>query len=165
MDLISILLFSILAIGAIFAVGVVVRGRRGPAPGFARVTLNYLIPGDDDEPLMPREVNAAGINHMGMCGVHRQKLIAKLRRGQTLYLIRMPDHPEDPNAVVLFSEDGKDIGFLTREVAEEIAPRLDAGSPVTATVGAVEPFETEHGRRLLGVRLVLVPHRMRRKRE
>jgi hypothetical protein len=136
----------------------------GPAPGFARVTVNYLIPGDDDEPLMPREVNAAGINHVGMCGVHRQKLIAKLRRGQTIHLVRMPDHPDDPNAVALFSEDGKDICFLTREVAAEIAPRLDAGSPVTATVGAVEQFETERGRRLLGARLVLVPYSMRKKR-
>jgi hypothetical protein len=160
MEPIAILLFVLIGVAAILTV----RRMMGPAPGFARVTVNYLIPGDDDEPLMPREVNAAGINHVGMCGVHRQKLIAKLRGGQIIHLVRMPDHPDDANAVALFSEDGKDIGFLTREIAEEIAPRLDAGSPVTATVGAVEPFETERGRRLLGVRLMLVPHRMRKKR-
>lgn len=160
MDSAAIVLLVLLVVGVAFAASVIWRGR-GPAPGFTRLTVNYLIPGDDDEPLTPLDANAAGINHMGMCGVHRQKLIAKLSGGETVHLVRM-DHPDDPNAVALFCEDGKDIGFLTREMAEEIAPRLDRGSPVTATVAAVEPFETERRRRLLGVRLVLVPHRLKR---
>jgi hypothetical protein len=42
------------------------------------------------------------------------------------------------------------------------APRLDGGSPVTATVKAVEPFDTEMGRHLLGVRLLVVPHKLKR---
>jgi len=59
--------------------------------------------------------------------------------------------------------NGQDIGYLPQEWAEEIAPRLDAGSPVTATVKAVEPFETEMGRHLHGVRLLMMPHRLKRR--
>ncbi len=42
-----------------------------------------------------------------------------------------------------------------------MAERLDKGSPVTATVSHVEPFETEEGRKLLGIRLNLVPHKLK----
>jgi hypothetical protein len=61
----------------------------------------------------------------------------------------------------LLSGHGKDIGYLPRDVAEEIAPRLDAGSPVTATVERVEGFEAGRGRTLLGVRLQLIPYRIK----
>ena len=61
----------------------------------------------------------------------------------------MPDNPHDSNAVMLYDADGRDIGFLPRELAAEIAPRLDQGSPVTATVSSTEPFVTEGGKKLL----------------
>jgi len=127
-----------------------------------QVTLNYLIPDGNDTPLTPREVFVAGINHVGLCGDHRQKTIAKLRQGEPIHLIRFPGHPDDTNAVALFRADGKDIGFLTREIAEEIAPRLDAGSPVTATVSRVEPVDGNQ--QLLDVRLSVVPYRIKRGR-
>ena len=105
----------------------------------------------------------AGINHVGMCDEPRQKIIATLRHDEPIYLVRMPNNPHDPNAVALFRANGEDIGYLTRELAPEIALRLDRGSPVTATVEAVEPFETEAGRRLLGVRMLIVPYRIKRR--
>jgi hypothetical protein len=131
--------------------------------GARGVTLNYLIPDDKDEPLIPRQVFVAGINHVGICDEPRQKIIATLHHDEPIYLVRMPNNPHDPNAVALFRGNGEDIGYLTRELAAEIAPRLDQGSPVTATVEAVEPFETEAGRPLLGVRLLIVPYRLKRR--
>jgi hypothetical protein len=125
-------------------------------------TVNYLIPSKQAKPLTPREVFVAGINHMGICGEHRQKLISRLQVGEPIFLVRMPNDPYDSNAIILYSGDGKDIGFLPRELAAEIAPRLDHGSPVTASVIATEPFETESGQTLLGVRLRMIPHRMKR---
>jgi hypothetical protein len=127
-----------------------------------QATVNYLIPGKDDEPLTPRETFVAGVNHVGLCGEHRQNVIAGLRKKEAIYLVRQADNPHDLNAVILYSAKGKDIGFLPRETAMEIAPRLDKGSPVTATVLTVERFETEEGRSLLGVRLRIVPHKLRR---
>jgi hypothetical protein len=61
----------------------------------------------------------------------------------------------------LFTKDGDDIGYLPREIAREIAERLDKGSPVTAVVNAVEPFESESGDDLLGVTLELTKYRIR----
>jgi hypothetical protein len=127
-------------------------------------TLNYLIPDETDDALTPKEALVAGINHVGLCGEPRQKIIAKLRKGEPIHLIRMPGHPDDSNAIALFRANGQDIGFLTRELAEEIAPRLDVGSPVTATVSCIEPFGDKN-RQLLGVRLSLVPYRLRGQRD
>ncbi|SRR5579885_2815376 len=152
--------WSILILAGLLALGAL--AWRGPRRK-KRVTLNYLIPDDKDEPLTPRQVFVAGVNHVGMCDEPRQRVIATLSRDEPIFLVRMPNNPHDPNAVALFRANGEDIGYLTRELAAEIAPRLDQGSPVTATVEAVEPFETETGRRLLGVRLLLVPYRMRRR--
>jgi HIRAN domain len=158
---------EVIAVGLVVTVlagiFVAMRQRRSTPPaGTQQVTVNYLIPDKDDDPLTPQEVFVAGVNHVALCGKHRQKIIAKLRRNEPIFLVRVPDHPDDPNAVVLFRADGNDIGYLPRELAEEIAPRLDAGSPVTATVSCVEPFETEEGRHLLGVRLWIIRYRLRR---
>lgn len=125
---------------------------------------HYLIPGDADEPLTPQEVLVAGINRVGLSGTHRQDVIARCVRGEPIYLVRMRDHPHDSNAVALFRADGTDIGLLPREIAAEIARRLDRGSPVTASIAAVDPFRTERGVELLGVRLMMVPHRLKRRR-
>lgn len=125
-----------------------------------RVTLNYLIPDEEDHPLTPKEVFVAGINHVGICGEHRQKIIAKLRHSEPIYLVRIPNHPDDANAVALFTADGKDIGFLPRELAEEVAPRLDAGSPVTATVSRIEQVQGKRDN-YWGVRLSVVPYRLK----
>ena len=103
--------------------------------------MHYLIPDKEDAALPASEAFVAGVNHVGLGGDYRQDIIAKLRSGEPIYLVRVPDHPDDPNAVVLFSGAGKDIGYLPRDVAAKIAPRLDAGSPVTATVERIEPFE------------------------
>lgn len=132
-----------------------------PAATKVRVTVHYLIPDKDDVALPSWETFVSGVNHVGLCGEYRQKIIAKLREGEPVYLVRVPNHPDDPNAVALFCTNGKDIGYLPRDVAEQVSPRLDAGSPVTATVERVEPFEPGRGRTLLGVRLTLVPYRLK----
>ena len=99
---------------------------------------------------------------MGICDEHRQKIAAKLRKGEPIYLVRQPDNPHDSNAIILYRANGQDIGFLPRERAAEMAPRLNNGSPVTATVSFAEAFETEEGKRLLGIRRWLLPHRLKR---
>jgi hypothetical protein len=87
MDGVAIGLLVVFGVGAIFAVLVIWRSR-GPAPVFQRVTLNYLIPDESDAPLTPREVCVAGINHVGLVGEHHQKIIATLRPGEPIHLIR-----------------------------------------------------------------------------
>jgi hypothetical protein len=136
------------------------------APAARSVVVNYLKPGPDDVPLMPREAFVAGINKMGLCGRHRQDVIADCCAGDEIILIRQPDNPHDKEAIVLVrAATAEDIGFLPAATADEVAPRLDKGSPVTARYDCTEPFETEDGKRLLGARIMLTPHRLRRKSE
>ena len=70
----------IIAIGVTVVAALAFIFRRRPRVRHA--TVDYLIPSKEDQPLTPREVFVAGINHVGMCGEHRQELIAKLRRVQ-----------------------------------------------------------------------------------
>jgi hypothetical protein len=88
--------------------------RNPDAKGIKRVTLNFLIPGEDDVPLTPQESFVAGVNHTGLTGDSRQEVIGKLRRKESIHLIRLPDHPNDPHAVALFTQDGHDAAILTR---------------------------------------------------
>ncbi len=153
-----------LLILVVLVAGVLVLSRLLRRAGMRRVTLNYLIPDEDDEPLTPCFCPVAGINKEALSGAHRQDIIAKLKEGEPIFLVREPNNPHDPNAVALFTEGDRDIGYLPRDWAAEIAERLDAGSPVTAKVAAVEPFETEQGLSLLGVRLEVTKYRKRRQK-
>jgi hypothetical protein len=126
--------------------------------------VNHLIPGPDDEPQTAREVFVSGITRTGLCGIPRQDLIRKCSKGEPIYLVRQPDNPHDENAVLLYRKDGTDIGYLPADTAAEIAPRLDSGSPVTAVFSHAEPFETDDGRMLLGGRIEITPHRIKRRK-
>lgn len=55
--------------------------------------------------------------------------------GRPLELRRDPGNEHDPNAVaVLTTGGGGQLGFVPREVAEALAPDLDAGRPWSAVV-------------------------------
>lgn len=127
----------------------------------ASVRVNHLVPDETDTPITPRIASAAGIRYRSFSGRPRQEVIAELATGEPLFLVRFPDNPHDTNAVALFRSTGEDIGMLSAAMAAEIAPRLDRGSPVTARVMEVEPFEAPRGM-LLGVRIELTPHKLKR---
>lgn len=56
-----------------------------------------------------------------------------LSSGDALTLVRRPDNPDDPDAVEVFTSQGrKSIGFLPREVAAVISPVIDAGTVLEA---------------------------------
>jgi HIRAN domain len=125
-------------------------------------TLHYLIPDENDVALTPRESFVSGLNLTGRCGTHRQKIIAKCRRGEPIFLVRQPNNPHDSNAVILYRQDGTDIGYLPKEMAAEIAPRLDQGSPVRAVYTATETIYGKSGEPLLAPRLILTPYKLKR---
>lgn len=62
---------------------------------------------------------------------------AAVRHGAAARLVREPDNPADPLAVAVWATDGGTswrIGYLERAVAARVAPRLDDGATVTATL-------------------------------
>lgn len=152
--------FIVLAAG-VLALAFIVGKRndwKGATRKKTRITLNYLIPGQTDKPHPSVKCAVAGINHLAFDGQHRQDIIAKCRLGEPIILIRDPDNPADPDAVALFRKTGESIGFLTRYDAEEIAPLMDKGWPMSAEIIAIEPFDTDRGETLLGVRIKVTPY-------
>jgi hypothetical protein len=55
--------------------------------------------------------------------------------GSPLVLYRDPSNEHDPNATAVhLALSGEQLGWVPREVAEELAPELDAGTPWSAIV-------------------------------
>lgn len=85
-----------------------------------------------------------GVNFRGK---EVSQLVAALPVGETAFTFeRDPENAYDPNAVkVLYGGDpGEFIGFVAKEVAEEIAPLMDSGYTVTGKIidflGMTKPF-------------------------
>lgn len=64
--------------------------------------------------------------------------IAKLHVGQKLRLEREPTNRFDPNAVAVYIFQ-QCLGYLSRGVAGEIAPIMDAGTTITASKSPLHP--------------------------
>lgn len=84
-------------------------------------------------------------------GPEIRNLVSALQIGTTLYLERDPNNEYDANAIKVMLPDpdgengGEDIfvGFVAKEVAEELAPLLDSDYTATATIisflGPIKP--------------------------
>lgn len=81
----------------------------------------------------------AGVSKKNEGGRRRQEVIEEdLYEGLELHLEREPDNSFDPNAIAVFaSEYGDQVGYLNKDVAEEIAPLMDRGQLVTCQVSEI----------------------------
>src|SRR5690242_498678 len=81
------------------------------------------------------ELSVWGEEQANVDGSQRQEIIAKLREGDEIELVRHPgDH--DKNMIAVVSEKGE-IGRLTQGDAATLAPYLDRGGRVKAQVSAI----------------------------
>jgi hypothetical protein len=72
---------------------------------------------------------------VGISFAGRQAVVAKLQVGEEILCRRQPTNPYDPNAIRVERLDGKQIGFINRFLAADLAPIFDAhGDPVPGTV-------------------------------
>jgi single-stranded-DNA-specific exonuclease len=55
----------------------------------------------------------------------RQRVVAQLIKGETIFLVRDPDNLYDPNAIKVMRGTGQQLGYLNRELAARITPILD----------------------------------------
>jgi single-stranded-DNA-specific exonuclease len=84
----------------------------------------------------------------------RQNLIAGLAPGDPLELVREADNAYDPNALAI--RYGRlQLGYLRREIAQRLAPNVDAGDRYSVSIGSI----TGGGDRHIGVNI-----RVRRER-
>jgi hypothetical protein len=59
---------------------------------------------------------------------------ASLDVSEAVVLDREPDNPHDGNAILVLMQSGTELGYVPRELAKQMAPLLDAGADVEATV-------------------------------
>ena len=76
------------------------------------------------------ETTVVGVTFEG-----RQAVVAKLCYGEKILLRREPNNPYDSNAIRVERLDREQIGYINRDLADELAPTFDAhGVPVSGTV-------------------------------
>jgi hypothetical protein len=103
------------------------------------------------------ELAARGLHVVGVAGAgahHAEALAADaVAPGSPLELRRDPDNPHDANAIAVHAVGGgEQVGWVPRELAAELAPRLDAGEPWSALVLREQrrsPRDPRHGLTML----------------
>jgi hypothetical protein len=109
------------------------RGRAKAIDDVARTMGDKLIHGSERSHAEMTVVGETGTNEDGRA---RQEIIAKLRTGEDVDLERVRTEDE-PQAVRVVSRLGE-IGRLKREDAERIAPYLDQGGRVSASIAHID---------------------------
>jgi HIRAN domain len=81
------------------------------------------------------ELAARGIRIAGVAGAarHHAEALEAPALGDALELRRDPGNEHDPNAIQVLA-GGRQVGWVPREVAAELAGELDAGRPWAAVV-------------------------------
>src|SRR4029453_17985287 len=105
----------------------------------------------------PPEVATRGLRVAGVAGAgsyHAEALASDaVAPGAPLELRRDPDNPHDANAIQVHpAGGGEQIGWVPRELAEELAPDLDGGRPWAAVVLREQrrsPRDPRHGLTML----------------
>jgi single-stranded-DNA-specific exonuclease len=68
----------------------------------------------------------------------RQEIVSKLKVGEEIFLVRDPKNRFDRFAIAAERSNGQQFGFLNRELAFTLAPKLDqCGDRVKAIVAAL----------------------------
>ncbi len=68
------------------------------------------------------ECHVAGIYYEG-----RREVVSSLSSSEQVVFEREPQHPHDPNAIAIHTQDGRSIGYIPRDEARRIAPLMDQG--------------------------------------
>ena len=85
----------------------------------------------DAPELAARALHVAGVAGAGIH--HADALDAEdVAPGQPLELRRDPGNEHDPNAIAVHAPGGEQVGWVPRDLAEELAPQLDAGKAWSA---------------------------------
>jgi hypothetical protein len=82
---------------------------------------------------------------VGVSFADRQTIIAHLRVGDEISLVREPTNLYDPNAIKVVRGDGQQFGFVNRALAAMLAPILDhyketVKGIVASITGGYSPF-------------------------
>jgi hypothetical protein len=86
-----------------------------------------------------------GVTKLNVNGVERQEILARCKPGIPARLTREPANRHDPFAIAVHVAAGQ-IGYIPADLADEMAPLLDAGERrYTAVLSDVSTSENEDG--------------------
>ena len=124
-----------------------------------RAYIERLSPGTPKQkPAMPKRdlgtisSKVVGVTYDNEDGTSRQSILASCRAGEHLRLEHRPVE-QDQNAVAVLRCNGEQLGYLSRELAEDISVYLDAGARIDATITEITGGEKAKDR--LGCNLAL----------
>lgn len=81
-----------------------------------------------------RLTKAMGVTFTNEDGTKRQDILAGLKPGDELKLVREKDNPFDGHAIAIFSSGDHQLGYLKKDLAKDLAPNMDKGVKIKATV-------------------------------
>jgi hypothetical protein len=111
------------------------RGRAGAIDDVAR-TIGGKLVGRGEGDRTQAEMAVVGETETNADGTARQEIIAKLAVGEDVELVRDRARSDEPNAVRVVSRRGE-IGRLARADADRLAPYLDGGGRVSASIAFI----------------------------
>lgn len=79
----------------------------------------------------------AGESYRNKDGTSRQDILSSVRKGQEMDLVREPDNQHDANAIRVCTMDGRQVGYIARDIAERLAKQIDSGDTIKAFVERV----------------------------
>lgn len=92
-------------------------------------------PADNElKPVRSFYTKVVGVTKRNADGRERQKVIARCRVDDLLLLIREKDNPHDPNAIAVYRATNEQIGYISADIAEELAPDMDSDVPISVRI-------------------------------
>lgn len=79
----------------------------------------------------------AGLHLRNPDGQIRQAILSHYEEGDPVFLVRESGKSRDPNAIAVLTEQGEQIGYLTRSDAASLASRMDAGEQFEAFIDEI----------------------------
>ncbi|GAB4252217.1 MAG: hypothetical protein Tsb0034_30970 [Ekhidna sp.] len=94
------------------------------------------------------DTKVVGVSMNNQDGISRQGIIKReVEEDDKLRLELEADNPHDPNAIRVLSKHGNQIGYLNREIAEQVKPALENETEIHVKASWVS------GEKMLGVGL------------
>lgn len=112
------------------------RGRLGAIDEVARTMGDRLLGRRPKGERTQAEMAVVGETETNADGTSRQEIIGKLAVGEDIDLVRERADASEPNAVRVVSRRGE-IGRLSRADADSLAPYLDQGRRVSASIAFI----------------------------
>jgi hypothetical protein len=97
--------------------------------------------GDNAAMKLPFYTKVVGTTHRNDNGSSREEIIAGCSVGEPLLLVHDPKNRYDHRAVMVLRISGEQLGFLRAGVAADVAPLIEYGVKLTATITKIDGDE------------------------